>query len=86
MDKNIKVPYQGKSYDALDMEFKTIKEEWNEYETSDGSSIRLKVVVTNIARVKGQYDKVGNPIYVVRSSNVVSIVSPENLKQKTAEG
>lgn len=53
MERNIKVPFQGTAVDGEDMDFKTIREEWNEYQTGDGSTIRVKLVLTNIVKVKG---------------------------------
>jgi hypothetical protein len=83
MERTIKVPFEGKNVDGVELDFKTTKEEWNEYELTDGTIIRLKVVVTNIARLTDKYDNVGNPMYIVRSSNVLGISAPEKLKKGT---
>jgi len=83
MERTIKVPFEGKIVEGVDLDFKTLKEEWNEYQVTDGSIIRMKVVVTNIARVTDKYDNVGNPIYVVKSSNVLTVSAPEKLKKGT---
>lgn len=83
MERSTKVPFEGKISEGLDMDFKTIKEEWNEYQTNDGTIIRMKVVVTNIVKLTEKYDKEGNPIYLVKSSNVLSISAPEKLKKGT---
>jgi len=61
------------------MDFKS-KEEWSTYELSDGTTIRMKPVATNIIRVEGQYDAQGNPVYMVQSSNVLGVSAPEELK------
>jgi len=83
MERSIKVPFEGKIVEGLEMGFKSISEDWNEYEVNDGTIIRLKVVVTNIAKLTDRYDKEGSPIYVVKSSNVLSISAPEKLKKGT---
>lgn len=83
MERNTKVPFEGKAAEGLDIDFKTIKEEWNEYQVNDGTIIRMKVVVTNIVKLTDKYDKEGNPIYLVKSSNVLSISAPEKLKKGT---
>jgi hypothetical protein len=83
MERITKVLYKGSTVEGVEMDFKTIKEEWNEYQLNDGSIIRMKLVVTNIVRVPDQYDNVGNPIYVVRSSNVLTVSAPEKLKKGT---
>jgi hypothetical protein len=81
MDKKVKVPYQGKQVDGLELEFKTKKEEWSEYEISDGTGIRMKLVVLNIVRLKDEYDPEGNPIYIAKSTTVISASPPEHLKK-----
>jgi len=83
MERTIKVPFEGKSHDAIDLDFKTINEDWNEYQVADGTIVRLKTVVTNIVKVPEKYDNAGNPVYIVKSSNVLSISAPEKLKKGT---
>jgi len=83
MERIVKVPYQGLTVDGIEVDFKALREEWNEYEASDGSTVRLKVIVTNIVRLKDKFDSVGNPIYVVRSSNVLSTSVSEKSKKGT---
>ena len=83
MDKIVKVPYQGKTVDGVDLEFKTKSEGWNEYETSDGSVIRIKVIASNIVRIEGESDQEGNPIYAVKSTNVMAVSPPGKLRKRT---
>ena len=81
MERSMKVPYEGKTVEGVDLDFKQIKEEWNEYQVADGTTIRMKAVVTNIVRLTNQYDKDNNPVYLVKSSNVLTISPPEKLKK-----
>jgi len=83
MERIVKVPYQGLTVDGIEVDFKALREEWNEYEASDGSTVRLKVIVTNIVRLKDKFDSVDNPIYVVKSSNVLSTSVSEKSKKGT---
>jgi len=80
MEKKTKVNFQGRMVDALEMDFKS-KEEWNTYELSDGATLRLKPVATSIVKILDQYDGVGNPLYMVQSSNVMGVSAPEELKK-----
>ena len=84
MEKNTTVSFQGKLVEGVELDFKATKEEWNEYQTTDGSIVRMKVVVISIVRLKDEYDKENYPIYLLKSSNVVSVSAPENLKKGTA--
>ena len=81
MEKIIKVPYQGKVVDGVDLTFKTKNEDWNEYEVSDGSVVRLKLVASNIVRIAGEYDNEGNPVYAIKSSNIMAVSSPPKLRK-----
>lgn len=71
----------GQELDALVMPFQTGGEHFNEYLLDDGSVIRLKSVATEILRVEGQFDQVGNPVYIVSSTNVMAVDAPENLRK-----
>ena len=77
-----KVPYLGRQVEADEVDFQTRKEEWNEYQLMDGSIIKMKSVVAGIVKVKGEFDVEGNPVYVIRSQNVSSVSSPDELKKK----
>jgi hypothetical protein len=58
-------------------------ERWSEIKLEDGTVIRLKVTVISAVRIPGQYDQVGNPMYVMNMAPTVAIVSvPENLRKK----
>ena len=82
MEKKVQAKLEGKVVDAIELDFKTKKEEWNEYEVIDGTTIRVKLVTSNIVRVQNRYDDEGNPIYLVKSTNVVGVSVPDNLKKE----
>ena len=83
MERIVKVPFQGKMVDGVELEFKTKIEGWNEYEISDGSIIRVKLVTTSVVRISDQYDQEGNPIYAVKTSNVMAVSPPGKLRKGT---
>jgi hypothetical protein len=78
----IKVSVGGKEMDATTVGVQSSSERWNEYLLQDGTVLKLKVVVTDVARVDSAYDAEGNPIYVVKSTNVMTLSAPEDLKRK----
>ena len=63
--------------EALEMPYQNIAEHWNEYLLNDGSVVRFKSVVTEILRLVDRYDREGNPQYLIKSTQVVS-VSPSD--------
>jgi hypothetical protein len=77
-----KVKWQGQDVDSTSLRFKSLKEEWNEYDLEDGTTVRMKAVVSDVVRIEGYYDQENNPIYLVKASNVVIVSSPDGLKKK----
>jgi hypothetical protein len=72
----------GQPHDATMLTFRTTSEDFNEYLLDDGTVIKLKVVVTEVARIEGLYDPSGNPAYVVSSTNVVSVDAADELRKQ----
>ena len=68
-----------------DLDFKEIEENWNTYTLSDGTTIKVKLVLRGVRRLK-KYEPDGTPIYIINSINVVRAVNiPEELKAKPKE-
>jgi hypothetical protein len=77
----MKIVHEGREKDAIDIDFKTVNEEWNVYDLEDGSRIRVKIVISNIARVINEFDNEGNPVYVAKMSSVMSVSTPDHLRK-----
>lgn len=77
-----RVPYQGKEVDGTPLTPTSTNEYWNQYLLEDGSVIRTKLVATEFVRLDGEYDADGNPVYLVKWTNVVSVESPEELRRR----
>ena len=60
------------------LDFEVLKEEWGFYKLADGSLLRIKFVLVNV--IKEGVDEAGNPIYSFSWTNVVGVISPENLR------
>ena len=70
---------------SVDLDFKEIEENWNTYTLSDGTTIKVKLVLRGVKRLK-RYEPDGSPIYVINSINVVrSVDVPSDLKAKPKE-
>lgn len=68
------------------MTFRAGGEHWNEYLVDDGSVIKLKLVATEVLRVEGEYDPMGNPIYLVQSTNVMAVDAAESVRRPQEGG
>lgn len=76
------VDYEGKKVQGSEVRFDTIREEWNVYELNDGSTLKVKIIVAGIIRVNGEYNNEGDPIYIIKSKNLVtSIDVPSHLRK-----
>jgi hypothetical protein len=61
---------------VADEEFKTLIEDWNEYETASGVKIRVRLIVNKILRLlhkdgRPVFDDQGEPRIAVQSQNIV---------------
>lgn len=84
MNRKIKiVGPDGKPYDAEYIPVRESHEVWNEYVLDDGTILRAKLVITEVYRFEELYDSDGNPVYQVKSSNVVTVRPPDSLKKKS---
>jgi len=60
-------------------------EHWNTYELSDGTILKVKLVLRGVKRLK-KYSPDGTPIYIINTQNVVRVLNvPESLKRKPSE-
>ena len=57
-------------------------ERWTELRLEDGTVIRVKPNVLSAVRLDGRYDQDGNPMYAIRGSQTMTIVStPDHLRK-----
>jgi len=75
----------GALADSVDLDFDEVEENWNTYTLSDGTTIKVKLVLRGVKRLK-RFEPDGTPIYVINSINVVRAVNvPQELKAKPKE-
>ena len=57
------------------------QEQWSVYRLVDGTTIKLKPTVIKILKSEA-YNDIGEPIYIVKSANLLDTEVPENLRKK----
>lgn len=77
MERKRRVLGPNGTQEATELGFQANVEPWSEYLLDDGTVARLKLVVTNVYRLDGQFDAKGQPVYVIESNNVIAISVPE---------
>ena len=83
MSDKVRINYLGEEAEATPVEINQTSENWNQYLLDDGSVLKIKLVATNVLRVEGKFDDEHNPVYLVKSTNIMSVKSPDNLKRKS---
>lgn len=67
---------------SVDLDFEEVEESWNTYTLSDGTTIKVKLVLRGVKRLK-RFEPDGRPVYIINSINVVRSVNvPPELKAK----
>jgi hypothetical protein len=79
--KRVELKLGDKTVEGMLVDFETVREEYNSYKLSDGSTIRMKTVVTNIIRTE-EFTPTGEPVYIVNSQNVLVADVPDQLKKQ----
>ena len=79
--KRVELKLGDKTVEGTLVDFETVREEYNSYKLSDGSTIRMKTVVTNIIRTE-EFTPTGEPVYIVNSQNVLVADVPDQLKKQ----
>lgn len=80
--RKIKVRVGPELLDAEEVSVNTSNENASSYILEDGTLINFKAVMIQVAKVPGRWDGEGNPLYVVKSQNVMSVSAPEELRRR----
>jgi hypothetical protein len=71
----------GQEHEAERIGFRSSGDHFNEYLLDDGSVLRIKLVLTDVWKVKETYDALGNPVYLVEHSEVMAVDAPDDLRE-----
>jgi len=68
--------------DGEDLDFTESKEGWNVYKLEDGTTIKVKLILRSVKRLK-KWNPDGTPLYLIQSANVVRVLNvPKELRAK----
>jgi hypothetical protein len=74
-ERKTKIKLGDEEFDAWDVPIEEATERWTELKLEDGAVLRIKVVIGAVTRVDSIKDADGNPLYVVKSGNALTLVS-----------
>jgi hypothetical protein len=72
----------GRVVDAELADVQSSQESWSQYLLGDGTTLKLKVIVTEVWRAVGEYDNDGNPLYIAKSNNILVVNAPDELRKR----
>ena len=82
MSNRRKVNINGQMRDATIVDFEADKESFSTYILHDGSTLKIKAVLTEVFRIEGLFAPNGDPMYGVQAQQVVAVVAAESLRRK----
>jgi len=81
-----KITLPNGTFEGVDVSIKEATERWSEVVLDDGTTLRIKPNILGVVRVDNQYDQDGNPLYALRSSQVMAVVHVEPHLRKGSAG
>jgi hypothetical protein len=86
-ERRTKVPIPTGMADGFEVPILESKERWTELTLEDGTVLRVKPNIITAIRVDGQYDQDGNPLYALKSTQIMAVVScPDRLRKDAKSG
>jgi hypothetical protein len=82
MSNRRKINFNGQMCDATIVDFEADKESFSTYILHDGTSLKIKAVLTEVLRIEGLYQMNGDPIYAITAAQVSAVNAPESLRRK----
>ena len=80
-------PISQRQVEAVEVDFTPESEPWSTYKLADGTTLKLRTIVTNVFRYEDEFDQMGNPLYNVTHNSVVRVTGvPKNLKGSPTGG
>jgi hypothetical protein len=65
------------------VDIRSTKQGWTEVELVDGTVIRSRPVLLEVKRAVGQFNKEGDPVYLMNFTLMNQVKAPAKLKKKT---
>ena len=78
-----KIKYQGRDVEVVPVPIREVNEHWNEYTLEDGSTARIKIVLSKVFRAVDEKTELGEPLYIIQTSNIVTVdVNPDLMEEE----
>ncbi len=84
-EKRTTITYKNQARKAVKVKIDESTERWTDISLEDGSSLRLKTIITNVMRLEDEFDADGSPVYLVRSTNILTVDAADHLFKPTLD-
>ena len=72
----VKIPYEGTTEDADELEFRVVSEALGSYELGDGGKVELRHEVHRVYKLCDKKKEDGSPIYVLTGAALLTSIPP----------
>jgi uncharacterized protein (DUF2126 family) len=73
---------EGNLVDAIRVEVEHADDPWMIFHLEDGTTLKIRFVLSDVFRLQDKWTPDGDPVYVARSQNVVVALVPDELKRE----
>ena len=83
-EQTIKIhnPITNQIVDAIPVDIEEVPQRSNKIVLKDGTTLEIQTIISRVARVPNQWDNDGNPLYIIKNSNAITVLnSPDNLRK-----
>jgi len=81
-DRRVKVKFGDREVDGVPISIDHMREEWNQYVLSDQTLLKARLIVTEVIRLVDEFTPEGDPVYVIKSANIVATECPPDLRRR----
>lgn len=74
--------HDGEESNEIPVDIVESIDRFSEVKLGDGTTLKTKMVPLEVVRVNNQWDASGNPIYRLRSQNIIVANAPERLRKR----
>jgi len=76
----VKVNVNGVEIEVDQVSFAAVDEPWSSYKLDDGTTVKIKLVVSDILKMPGKDPVTGLDQFMIRSTNVATVEPPSSTK------
>ena len=74
--------FNGQQVTGEPVTAETSNEPWGQYTLSDGTTVKVKLVLLEAVRLDAYNDQTNDPVYQLQFQQIIGVFAPEKLKRK----